>query len=187
MAEKRQRNMPEAVAVFDDADSLYAAIDELQMHGFNREELSLLAGEDTVEEKLGTTFWRAQDLEDEPDAPRIPYFSEESIGAAEGALIGIPAYVAAVATAGALVTPAGSMLTAIAGAVVAGGAGAGIGALLAKLVGDRHAQHLQDQIERGGLLLWVRTPDEEHQKKATEILERCGGRDVHVHHWTVPE
>lgn len=183
----RQRNMPEAVAVFDTADALYAAIDELQMAGFNRSEISMLADEKTVEEKLGDQFWRAERLTDEPDAPRVPYTSEESIGTAKGALLGVPAYIAAVVTAGALITPAGSMLTAIVGATVAGGAGAALGAMLARMFGQSHAEYLQNQIARGGLLLWVRTPTKDDEDKALEILRRCSGRDAHVHGWTVPE
>jgi hypothetical protein len=183
----RQRNLPEAVGVFSDADALYAAIDELQMAGFNRSEINLLAAEDAVEEKIGTAFWRAERLEDEPDAPRTEYVSEEAIGAAEGALIGGPLYLAAVVAAGAVMTPAGSMLTAIAATVLAGGAGAAIGGFLARRVGDEHAEYLQNQINHGGLLLWVRTRDEAQEKTAVEILKRNSGRDVHVHGWTTPD
>jgi hypothetical protein len=178
---------PETVGVFDSADALYAAIDELQMHGFNRSELCMLAGESAVEEKLGDAFWRAEDLEDEPDAPRQPYFSEESIGAIEGAAFSAPLYVAAVATAGALITPAGSMLTAVAAALLAGGAGAAVGALLAAWFGERHAEYLGNQLRHGGLLLWVRTPDKAKQDWATEIMTAAGGRDVHTHGWSTPD
>jgi hypothetical protein len=43
----------EAVGVFHDPASLQEAIDELLSSGFDRAELSLLAGEHAVEEKLG--------------------------------------------------------------------------------------------------------------------------------------
>ena len=183
----RQRNEPEAVAVFDDAGSLYAAIDELMMNGFDRQDISLLAEEETVEAKLHDRLWRAERLEDDPDAPRAPYISEESIGAAEGALLSAPFYVAAVATAAALVTPAGSIAIAILGSTAAGAVGAAVGAALARRVGRHHARDLQEKLVHGGLLLWVRTPDEAAQDRAVGILSRHSGRDVHVHPWTVPE
>lgn len=183
----RQRNMPEAVAVFDDADSLYAAIDELQMAGFNRSEISVLADEAAVEAKLHDRLWRADALEDNPDAPRAAYISEESIGAAEGALLSGPLYVAAVAAAAALTTAAGPITAAIVGATVAGGGGAVLGAALARRVGRHHAEYLKTQIAHGGLLLWVRTPDKTREETALEILRRCSGRDAHVHGWTVAE
>jgi hypothetical protein len=79
------------------------------------------------------------------------------------------------------------MLTAIAATVLAGGAGAAIGGFLARRVGDEHAEYLQNQINHGGLLLWVRTRDEAQEKTAVEILKRNSGRDVHVHGWTTPD
>lgn len=182
-----QHPVPEAVAVFDDADSLYAALAELQTQGFNRSEINLLADEAAVEEKLGDNVWRAEDLEDEPEAPRATPTSPASIGEAQGTLLGIPAYLAAVVTAGALTTAGGPVTAAIVGTTLAGGAGLAVGAALARLLGKRHAEYLQNQIEHGGLLLWVRTWSEEEQEKAVEILRRCSGRDVHVHDWTVTE
>ena len=49
----------EAVAVFETAETLQAAIDELLISGFNRAELSLLAGEHAVEEKLGHHYTKS--------------------------------------------------------------------------------------------------------------------------------
>ena len=40
---------------------------------------------------------------------------------------------------------------------------------------------LQAQLDKGGLLLWVRIADASHEQKALEILNRHGGEDVHVH------
>jgi uncharacterized protein (DUF2249 family) len=70
---------------------------------------------------------------------------------------------------------------AIAGAALAGGAGGLFGAILAKIVGDHHAHHLQEQLDHGGLLLWVQTKDGAHEKRAVDILKKHSGRDAHVH------
>lgn len=69
----------EAVAVFDRPAHLQAAIDELLSSGFRRAELSLLAGEQAVLEKLGRHGSIAS-LADNPDAPRTDYVSPEAIG-----------------------------------------------------------------------------------------------------------
>jgi hypothetical protein len=80
---------------------------------------------------------------------------------------------------------AGGGLAAIAAAgAVGAGAGGLIGSVLAKWIGDHHAQYLQEQLDHGGLLLWARTWDAEDEKRAVEILSKHSGRDVHVH--TVP-
>jgi hypothetical protein len=64
---------------------------------------------------------------------------------------------------------------------LAGGAGGIIGSILAKWLGNHHAQYLQEQMERGGLLLWVRTWDREEEKTAVESLSKHSGRDVRLH------
>jgi hypothetical protein len=169
----------EAVGIFQSADDLQSAIDELLSSGFHRAELSLLASESAVEEKLGHTHATAEVLADDPNVPRSAYVSTEDIGDAEGALIGglvyVGAVVAAVAVAG------GALLTVIVSATLVGGAGGLIGAVLAKRLGDHHAHYLQEQIERGGLLLWVRTRDAAKECRAVEILNRHSAGEAHVH------
>ena len=176
-----QETSTEAVAVFQDATSLQDAIDEILSSGFDRAEISLLASEKAVEEKLGHAYKKAAALEDDPSVPRIAYISTEAIGDAKGALFGAPMYVAAVTAAGAMVASGGTLAGAIAAAAMAGGAGALVGSVLARLVGDHHAAYLEEQIERGGLLLWVRTRDKERERRANEILFKHSGQDVHIH------
>ncbi|HAK62189.1 MAG: hypothetical protein ACOY17_10725 [Pseudomonadota bacterium] len=171
----------EAVAVFETAETLQAAIDELLISGFNRAELSLLAGEHAVEEKLGHHYTKVEELEDDPDVPTAAFVSPESIGDAEGALIGGPMYIAACTAAGIAVAVGGPLTTVITAGALAGGAGAVIGGVLASMVGKHHADYLHEQLEHGGLLLWVRTVDREHEKRATDILSKHSAHDVHVH------
>ncbi|GAB4524745.1 MAG: hypothetical protein Tsb0019_26790 [Roseibium sp.] len=179
---KQQSNgIREAVGFFESEAALQQAIDELLSSGFNRAELSLLAAERAVREKLGHRYARVQDLEDEPKAARCSYVSTETLGDAEGALIGAPLYVAASAAAGIILATGGTMAAAIIGAALAGGAGGLIGSVLAGLVGTDHADRLEEQLDHGGLLLWVRTWTPEDEARATEILKKHSGHDVHVH------
>lgn len=171
----------EVVALFQTESDLQSAIDELLSHGFDRAEISLLASEHAIEQKLGHKYRKVADLEDDAAAPRAAYVSTESIGDAEGALIGAPLYIAGTAAAGAIIVSGGTLVAAIGGAAVAAGAGALIGAVLARLVGQHHARHLEEHLEHGGLLLWVRTWDANDEAKAINILGRNSGKDVHVH------
>jgi hypothetical protein len=75
----------------------------------------------------------------------------------------------------------GTILGALVVAMVVGGTGGVVGALLAKWLGDHHGRYLQAQIDHGGLLLWVRTKDTEAQVRALDILRRHSSRDVHIH------
>ena len=171
----------EAVGYFQTADQLQAAIDDLMSSGFDRAELSLLAGEQAIEEQLGHRYRRVEELMDDPQVARRFYVSTEALGDAEGALIGGPFYVAALAAAGLVLASGGTMAAAIIGAALAGGTGGVIGGVLAKLVGDQEASYLQEQLERGGLLLWVRTRNAAKEKEAVAILQRHSGQEVHVH------
>lgn len=176
-----QQRVREAVGVFDTVDTLQGAIDELLSSGFDRAELSLLASECAVEMTLGSVAFRRVELEDNPATPRGVYVSPDAIGTAEGGLIGGLAYLGAVATAGVIALAGGPLTAIIVGSLLAGGAGGILGTGLAELVGRRRASYFQEQLDRGGLLLWVRTWDVHRENRAVEILRQHSGADVHVH------
>ena len=171
----------EAVGIFHRIEDFQNAIDELLSSGFDRADLSLLASETTVAAKLGHHYRRTGILADDSGVPRSAYVSTEAIGDAEGALIGGLFYVGATLAAGAVVVSGGTLAAAIAATVVAGGAGGLIGSVLAHRVGDHHGRYFQEQIERGGLLLWVHTRHSEDEERAVRILRTHCGDDVHVH------
>lgn len=182
MASKGKKDtVREAVAVFDDEDTLVAAADELMSAGFDRADLSLVAGEATVTEKLGHMYKQMEREEDDPKVPRTAFIQPESIGEGEGAVLGTLIYIPAVTVAGAIVATGGALAAVIGGAAVAGGAGALLGTVAASWIGRHHAEYLQEQLERGGLLLWVRTWNKDDEKRAVEILSRHSAHDVHVH------
>ena len=178
---QKVRTVPEAVGIFQRNEDLQSAIDELLSTGFHRAELSLLASESAVEEKLGHRYQKVSVLADDPAVPRSAFVSPEAIGGAEGGLIGGLVYVGAVVAAGAVVASGGTLAAVIAAATLAGGTGGLIGLVLAKWVGNHHAHYLQEQIDRGGLLLWVRTWNAADEKCAVEILKKHSGDEVHVH------
>ena len=171
----------EAVGVFKSADDFQAAADEFLSSGFDRADLSILASEHTVEKKLGHIYRRVETLEDDPKVPRIAYISEEAVGDAKGVLIGSLTFVGAVVAAGPMAAAGGPLVGIILAAAMLGGATGWIGADLGQIIEQRHADKLNAQLEKGGLLLWVRTRDREHEVRAEEILRKHGALDVHIH------
>ena len=169
----------EVVGVFHNAEDLESAIDELMSSGFDRAELSLLASEAAVAEKLGGYYQPVSELADDPAVPRAPFVSTAAIGDAEGALIGGLAYVGAIVGIGAVVMSGGALGAVITAAVLAGGAGGLIGSVLARLVGHHHAAYLRDHIEKGGMLLWVRAWNESDEARALEIIAKHAADKVH--------
>jgi len=171
----------EVVGVFHTVADLESAIDELLSSGFDRSELSMLAGENAIAGKLGDPYGRASDLADDPSVPRTAYVSSAAIGDAEGGLIGGLAYVGATVAVGGVVMSGGALAAAIAAAILAGGSGGLIGSVLARWVGLHHAAYLHDQIENGGLLLWVRAWNEEDERRALDIIAEHAADQIHSH------
>ncbi|HEX2139647.1 MAG TPA: hypothetical protein VHG33_08040, partial [Woeseiaceae bacterium] len=168
----------EAVAVFHDVSSLDAAAEDLRKAGFRRGDISLLASEDAVEKKLGHRYERVQELEDAPDAPRTTYRTRASLGDTEDVIVGSMTYLPAVLAAGTVVASAGVVAAAVTGTAIGG---ALLGTVLARWLGEQHAEHLSEQLEHGGLLLWARTHNKEQEEAALRILKDHAGADVHLH------
>lgn len=133
------------------------------------EDLQRVFGQKTVDPLV------AMDNEYTPrQAPSRP--EEQTIGSA--ALVGGGAYVGAMAmalTAGAVAFPA-----LIAAAVIGGLGGGAAGAVLTKVLGDHYSSHIEEQIKKGGLLLWVRTPDENKERLAVTILRQHHADHIHI-------
>jgi hypothetical protein len=183
-----QQKLPpvrEAVGIFFDADHLQAAIDDLLSAGFVHHDLGLLAGEHTVRESLGHLYSDANQATGDPDAPRIAFVRKGSIGDALHAWLGSLFFAGATTAAGAAVASAavlgGSLLAAATGAATIGG----IGAALALIIRENDAEYLEQQVDEGHLLLFVRTRDPAREKQATEILARHSAYDPRVH--SVPD
>ena len=177
-------NIPEAVGVFDSVETVQAAIYDLRSSGFSRYDISLLGSKDAMFEKLGSAYWHAADLEDNPDAPRAAFVSEEAIGELEGAIAGGFFFVGSAIAMAALLTPLSTLAGSIAAIAIGGGPAGVVGTLLARRVGQHHKDYYSDQIRLGGILLWVRTADKDKEDVAVKILEGHSGRNVHVHGWS---
>lgn len=174
----------EAVAVFENAADFEATVEELAGAGFNRADISLLASEAAVDEKLAHKYQRVEQLEDDPSVPRGAYVSTPAVTTGRGAAMAGLAYIGATVAAGLVVASGGTMAAVVAAAVAAGGGGGALGSIAAKWLGDRHAQIIEEQVNAGGLLMWVNLRDAEHERRALDILSRHSTHDVHVHEIT---
>lgn len=175
----------EAIGVFFDANTLGAALDELLSSNFTRKDIGLLAGEYTVRDALGHLYTEANESAGDPEGPRVAFVRNESIGDTLHALLGSLFFTGATTAAGAAVVSAavlgGSLLAATTGAAAI----AGIGAALGLIIHQSDAEYLEQQVDEGHLLLFVRTRDAAHEKQALDILSRHSAYDVRVH--SVPD
>ncbi len=171
----------EAVGVFHDRNGLQNAVEDLLNAGFDRSELSLLAGAQAIEQKLGHAYQKVQELADDASVPRAAFVGNHSLSIGRIGIIGGLAYVGATVAAGAVVASGGALAATIVAAICAGGGGGLVGAWTARLLGRDQAKRLRDQLDHGGLLLWVALRDDDHERRALAILSQSGADDVHAH------
>jgi hypothetical protein len=182
MAERvESETIREAVAAFADAQAMQAALSDLQSHGFNRADISFIARDSYLKGHLAQDYGDMQQAEDDPHAQRAAPVEEDDVRQRRTLEISTGATIAAFAAAGLTVATGGATaLAAGIGAAAAAGVG-GLGGLLGKLYGTSQQKFMEEQIERGGVLLWVRVRDAQSEQRALDILRRHGAGDVHMH------
>jgi hypothetical protein len=182
----------EAVGVFSAPEALERAVDELEVSGFDRAALSILASEETIKDRVGHLYRNIAEIVDGRRVPRRALVESDSRMEGAAAAVGIPCYIGSVAGAGVTAVGFGAATAAtVAGAVVGGVVGAGLGALVAGAMIRRHVHEVSEQLAEGGLVLWVSLRDADAEGRALHILTDAGGRDVHVHElereWTLKD
>lgn len=171
----------EAVAVFDDVRDVDQAVGELQSVGFNRTDISLLAPHRKVVERLGRDYADVGEIMDEPDAPGVHPISSDVLFIGQSAVVGVAVYLAiAIGMAIAATFGAGLGIMLAVGAVFGIGGGV-LGLLFARRLGRMHATWLGEQLQRGGIVMWVNTPDPAREREAVQVLGRHTRRQVRVH------
>jgi hypothetical protein len=170
----------EAVGIFHNADSLKDAINDLLASGFKTDELGLLASEQVVERSLGDLYARTNENPQSPKAPATAFVGRESIGDAPRTVGGSLFFVGTSGVMGAVVASSavfgGALLAAIGGIV---GMGV-IGALVATVIHQSDAEYLQQQVDEGHILLFVRI-DSAREQQAMNILKQHSGLDVKMY------
>ncbi len=171
----------EAVGMFNNVDALYDCIDDLQTHGFDRSDITLLDHPHLTEGLARNSPLDTHEAEDNPAAVRGAFIDPQSLGDAEGALIGLPLYVFTLVGAGIAASFGLSTTVIVTIAAVAGLTGALLGGGAALWLKRRHDSYYKDQVEHGGIPLWVHTKDPAHEKQAMESLKSCNAEDIHMH------
>ena len=169
----------EAVAVFDDPDCLDGAVAELQQHGFGRADISIADGVRAT--KLGLHYDDAQEIEDDPKAPRTVFVSKASLGDAEGVLIGGAVYLGAVIAAGVAASSGASMTGIILAVAITGGLAGLVGLYLRGSLDRRYKETMREQVRHGGIVLWVNLHSPDQERAALDILKKCSAKRIHVH------
>lgn len=178
---EEKQNLREVVCLFKDHEKMELAVDELQISGFERDKISLLADKETVKNELGYTYVSVDELEDDPEAPRITYVSTEAIGDLKGGLSAVGLYLGAVIVSALMVVSSATLSSILFWVIVGGFFGGMCGYSSALLINRKYARNMKYQEHHGGIVLWVRTVSTEQEVVACKILLNNDARDVHLH------
>ena len=171
----------EVAAVFHDIDKLDAAVERLTQEGFKDGAFNVMATDETARTRLGDRLEPVEALADDPRVPRKAYIPRPARRLLEVVAGSLPMYALGLGGALGVVATGGAAALALAVAAAGGAIGAGLGAFLARAIERSHAEELAEALSRGGIVLWVETPDPESEATALRVLKEAGGENVHVH------
>lgn len=174
----------EAVGIFFDLDQLEGAVANLKSAGFSADKIGLLAGEYTVRENLGHLYETVNRQENRPNSPNKAFVAKQSVGDTVHAVFGTLYIVGTAVAGGFVVASAGILGGGVAVAIATTAVFGSLGAVLAGIIHKSDAEYLQEQVEEGHLLLFVRTDDAGSERNAVNILAKHSAFDARVH--TVP-
>ena len=176
---RREATAREAVGNFQDERSLEAAVDELQGAGFDRYDISVVAGRRSFEFKFGAMYSNVAELENDLETPTAVFVGRGERTQAKAAIVCGLAYVGAVGVYE-VISSGGTSATAYWAAGLAGGIGGIIGCWISKLIEQHHTEYVGQHLVRGGLLLLIRTTDFAREAKACQIMTCHAALDVHI-------
>jgi hypothetical protein len=160
-----------AYGIYPDRASFEAALEALRAAGFRNSDISVV-----LPDRDRTTKDLAHEINTKtPEGIAAGAGGGAAIGGVLGWLVGIGAI--SIPGIGPLVA-AGPVVAALAGAGAAGAAGGLVGGLVGAGIPEIEAKRFAGRIREGGYLISVHCDDRHWAKRAEEILEATGGRDV---------
>jgi hypothetical protein len=160
-----------AYGIYADRASFESALEALRAARFRNSDISVILPErDTTTRDLATEINSKA-----PEGIATGAGTGAAIGGVLGWLVGIGAL--AIPGIGPLVA-AGPVVAALAGAGAAGATGGLVGGLIGAGIPEIEAKRYAGRIREGGYLISVHCDDRNWAKRAEEILEATGGRDV---------
>ena len=160
-----------AYGLYPDRASFDRALESLRAAGFRNSDISAV-----LPERDQTTRDLAHEINTKaPEGVATGAGAGAAVGGVLGWLIGIGAL--AIPGVG-ILAAAGPVVAALAGAGAAGATGGLVGGLIGAGIPEVEAKRYAGRIREGAYLLSVHCDDTKWAKKAEEILERTGGKDV---------
>jgi hypothetical protein len=168
----------QVVGIFGGDQELQKAIGSLGSSSFDRRDISVLGCSSEVLRRCGLSHKNLREIVDSPRTPRSINIAPEEMGIAEGLVVSLAMLVGVFISLfllRSLTTPK------VAGAAMIGGMlGIAIGLYLINIIDNLRSRRLEEQIKRGGLVLWVSASNKKKEKMAAKILRKHGASNVHL-------
>jgi len=156
--------------IYRDRTQVEQGVDALMDAGFRSEDISVL-----LPDNVGTKDFAHEKNTKAPEGTT----TGASAGAVVGGTLGLLAGIGALAIPGlGPFIAAGPIMGALAGAGTGGVVGGMIGALVGMGIPEYEAKRYEGIVKDGGMLLSVHCDNSDWTKRAKEILERTGAKDV---------
>jgi hypothetical protein len=175
----------EVAGIVRTPEILEKVVDALELAGFDRADIDVMADVETIRKRFGTMFIPLEEFADVPGAPRRAFIHRDDISTARSTAFSVLFYVGATVAALGIAASGGSLAAALAAAAAAGTASGGLGALATRYLGRDRAKLIETMIMEGGLILWVRVRSEEAERLAEQIMRDGGAEAVRVHEITL--
>ncbi len=180
-----QRVVREVAGVVRTPEVLETIIDALELAGFDRADIDVMADIETIRKRFGTMFIPLEEFADVPGAPRRAFVHRDDVSSARSTAFGVLFSIGATVAALGVVASGGGLAVALAAAAAAGTASGGLGALAARHLGRERAELIETMIMEGGVVLWVRVRSENAERRAEQIMREGGAEAVRVHEITL--
>src|SRR6187455_1821100 len=159
-----------AFGIYPNRSSVDRAVDTLKAENFRNTDISVL-----FPENEGSKEFAHEKETKAPEGATVGAGGGAVLGGALGWLAGIGAL--AIPGLGPFIA-AGPIMAALAGAGVGGAVGGVAGALVGMGIPEYEAKRYEGRVKDGGILLSVHCDNSEWTKKAKQILENMGAKDV---------
>ncbi len=176
-----KKTIREAIAVFFDPQSIKSVVKDLRSAGISPDHIGLLASENSVRESLGDFYTQTNNTHEPGQSPVTAFVGKDDANQQQDSLGGSLFFVGTTGAMGAVVASSaifgGALLAALSGVVAVGA----IGAMAGKIIQQNDADYLQQQVDEGHILLFVRITETVNEKQVIDLLSRHGGHHAKVH------
>lgn len=159
-----------AFGIYESRGTLESAVERLKSEGFRSSDISVL-----MADAASTQKFAHQKETKAPEGATTGAGTGAVLGGAMGWLVGVGAL--AIPGMGPFIA-AGPIMAALAGVAAGGAIGAVSGALIGMGIPEYEAKRFEGMVKDGGILMSVHCDDHDWKKRAVDLLEQTGAKDV---------